>query len=57
MKTYAIEIKETLSKTIEIEAPNEEAALLKIKELYQQQEIVLSADDFVTVDFLKVEED
>ncbi len=31
MKTYAIEIKETLSKVIEIEANTEEEALLKIK--------------------------
>ena len=31
MKTYAIEINETLSKVIEIEAPTEEEALLNVK--------------------------
>ena len=56
MKTYAIEIKETLSKVIEIEANTEEEALQKIKDLYQKESIVLDAEDFVTVEFLKVEE-
>ena len=53
MKTYAIEIKETLSKVIEIKATTEEEALLKIKDLYQRESIFLDADDFVAVDFLK----
>ena len=56
MKTYAIEINETLSKVIEIEANTEEEALQKIKDLYQKESIVLDAEDFVTVEFLKVEE-
>lgn len=56
METFKIEVKETLSKIIEIEAISKEEALLKIEDLYYKQEIVLDADDFVEAEFLKIED-
>lgn len=55
MKTYKIEVKETLSRIIEIEAHSEEEAFSKVEDLYKKQEIVLSAEDFVETEFITVE--
>lgn len=46
MDTYEIEIKETLSKTIKVEAENQCDAILKVKEMYRNQEIILDAEDY-----------
>lgn len=51
MKTFKIEIQEFLSKIIEIEANTEDEAISKIKELYYADEIVLTENEFVTVEF------
>ncbi len=56
METFKIEIKETLSRIIEIDANSNEEALLKIEDLYKKQEIVLDADDYIETEFLKIEE-
>lgn len=56
METFKIEVKETLSRIIEIEANSNEEALLKIEDLYKKQEIVLDADDYIETEFLKIEE-
>ncbi|MGY6523518.1 MAG: DpnD/PcfM family protein [Mongoliitalea sp.] len=56
METFKIEVKETLSRIIEIEANSNEEALLKIEDLYKNQEIVLDADDFIETEFLKIQE-
>ena len=45
------EITETLQRTIEVEAENEEEALRKVKEMYKNEEIVLDSSDFVGVEF------
>lgn len=50
MATFKIEVKETLSKIIEIEASSNDEAFMKVKEMYQKEEIVLSSDDFVTTE-------
>lgn len=55
MKKYKIIITETLKKELEIEAESKDKALEFVKEKYRDEEIVLSADDFVDVDF-KVKE-
>jgi hypothetical protein len=55
METFKIEVKETLSKIIEIQANSNEEALLKIEELYKKQEIVLNADNFIEAEFHKIE--
>lgn len=56
MKTFKIEVKETLSRVIEIEANSNDEALLKIEELYNQQEIVLDSTDFVETEFFEMKE-
>jgi len=50
METFKIEVKETLSRIIEIEANSNDEAVLKVKEMYQMEEIVLDYDDFVTTE-------
>lgn len=46
MKTFEIEIKEVLSRVIRIEAESQSNALLKVKEKYRNEEIVLDAGDY-----------
>lgn len=55
METFKIEIKETLSRIIEIEANSMDEAFSKIQDLYKKEEIVLDADDYVETEFLKSE--
>lgn len=51
MKTYQVEIKETLCMTIEIEAENEQQAEEKIRQAYGNQEYILDAEHFTGVEF------
>jgi hypothetical protein len=53
METFKIEIQEFLSKIIEIEAKNIEEAVTKVKNLYQNEEIVLDFQDYVTTEINK----
>jgi len=55
MATFKIEVRETLSRLIEIEAQSIDEAYLKAKEMYSSQEIVLDADDFVEMELIKIE--
>ena len=48
MEIFKIEIREFLSRIIEVEAENIDEAISKTKEIYQKEEIVLDSDDFVT---------
>lgn len=50
METFKIEIQEFLSKIIEVEAENIEEAVTKVKKLYQDEEIVLDSEDYVTTE-------
>lgn len=56
METFKIEVKETLSRIIEIEANSDDEAFSKIKELYKKEEIVLDAEDYINTEFLKFED-
>ncbi|MCD7819413.1 MAG: DpnD/PcfM family protein [Lachnospiraceae bacterium] len=51
MKTYMGTITEILSRTVEIQAETWEDAVKKLEQNYNNEEIVLTADDFVDVDF------
>lgn len=51
VKTYQVEIKETLCMTIEIEAENAQQAEAMIREAYSNQDYVLDAEHFTGVDF------
>ena len=55
MPTYKIEITETLQRQIEVEASSKEEALKKIKEQYQNQEIVLNENVYVDTEYYYIE--
>jgi len=44
---YLVEIKETLSKQLKVEADTADEAIRQVSKLYHNSEIVLTADDFV----------
>lgn len=44
---YLIEIKETLSKQVKVEADSAEEAICQVKKQYLDSKIILTADDFV----------
>lgn len=48
---YKIEIIETLSKTVEIEAETRVQALKEVKQKYKNEEIILGGDNFIEVEF------
>lgn len=54
MGIFKTEITETLQRTIEVEAENEEDALRKVKKMYKNEEIVLDSSDFVGVEIKKI---
>lgn len=56
IKPFKIEIQETLSRIIEVEADNIEEAIFKANEMYNNEEIVLSENDFVATKIDKLEE-
>jgi len=56
MGTFKIEVKETLSRIIEIDANCVDEAFSLVKAQYQNEEIVLDAVDFVDTGFLKLED-
>ena len=47
---YEVYITETLSKVVPVEAHTKEEAIEAVTKLYKQEQIVLSADDFVKVE-------
>jgi DpnD/PcfM-like protein len=56
MKEFEIEIKETLSRIIKINAISENEAFLKVKKMYHDEEIVLDDSEFVDTEFIKNED-
>lgn len=46
-----IEIVETLSRTVEVEADTQEQAELLVRQMYREERIVLSGEDFLGVEF------
>ncbi len=55
MKKFEFEIKEFLSRIIEVEANNEDEAYMKVKEMYEKEVIVLDSSDFVETEINKFE--
>lgn len=51
MKTYQVEIKETLCMTIEIEAENAQKAEAIVCNAYSNQEYILDAEHFIGAEF------
>ena len=50
MQTFKIEIKETLSRIIEVQAESMDAAITHAKDLYHAEEIVLDEGDLVVTE-------
>lgn len=48
MKTFYFNINETLSKTVRVQAETEDEARKKVQEAYDNNEIILTMDDFNT---------
>lgn len=48
---FIVSVEEILEKSIEIDAKNQFEAISKVQEMYTNEEIVLSADDFVSTEF------
>lgn len=50
METFKIEVQEVLARIVEVEAKSVEDAIIKVKEMYRNEEIVLTVEDYVTTE-------
>ena len=48
---YRVNVEEIISRIVEVEADNEDAAEEKVKTMYREQKIILGAEDFQEVGF------
>ena len=55
MAKYKVEITETLQYQEIIEAENEQEALMKLKEKYRNEELVLNEENYITTEFEVIE--
>lgn len=51
MRKYKIEVTEVLSRSVEIEADDDEVAINSVKAMYRNCDIVLDASDCVLTEF------
>ena len=51
MKSYKVEITETLRRTVTVEARDYDEAIDKVREAWRRSEYVLDADDFLEAGF------
>ena len=51
MKSYKVEITETLRRTVTVEARDYDEAISKVREAWRRSEYVLDADDFLEAGF------
>ena len=51
MKSYEVEITETLRRIVVVEARDYDEAISKVREAWRRSEIVLDADDFLEAVF------
>ena len=56
MREYKVEVTETLSQVITVEADNEEDALDIVRDSYFNEELVLDSSDYIDTDFQIYEE-
>ncbi len=50
-KIFQIEIVETISNIVEVVAENEQEALLKVQEMYRNEEVILDSEDYIDTKF------
>ena len=48
---YKVNVEELLSRIVEVEAESEEEAEDKVREMYMNEDIVLDASDFLSVEY------
>lgn len=48
---YKVNVEELLSRIVEVETENEEEAEEKVREMYMNEDIVLDASDFQSVEY------
>ncbi|MDD2284071.1 MAG: DpnD/PcfM family protein [Paludibacter sp.] len=53
-KMFEIEIREVLSRVIKVESKNQTDAILKVQEMYRNEEIVLDSGDYLETDISAV---
>ena len=51
VQKFQIEIVETLSNIVEVNAEDEQDALMKAQEMYRNEQVVLYPDDFIDTKF------
>ena len=56
MSKYKVEIIETLSRIVEVEAENKDGAVSKIKYFYKHEKIVLDSNDYLDTEIKIFEE-
>lgn len=54
METFKIEVEEILSRVVEVAANSVDEAIEKIKKSYFDEELILAADDFISVDIKSI---
>lgn len=54
MKKYQIEVVETLSRIVEVDADNYEAAEELVEQMYQDEKIVLGYENHVSTEYKKI---
>lgn len=54
MNKYSIEIEEILQRNVKVEAETEEEAIKKVKEMYNNEEIILDYNDFKSIKVKKI---
>jgi SpoVK/Ycf46/Vps4 family AAA+-type ATPase len=54
METFKIEVKELLTRVVEVKAENIQEAFSKVNEKYKKAEIVLDYNDFAEVNFTNI---
>ncbi|KUO71733.1 MAG: hypothetical protein APF77_07995 [Clostridia bacterium BRH_c25] len=57
MKTYQVEINETLCMTVEIQAENAHQAEEMVRQAYNNQEYIIDAEYFTGVEFTSLEKE
>lgn len=55
MPEFQIEISETLSRIVSVDAKDIDEAIQKVREQYCQSDIVLDSEDFISVDFNEID--
>ena len=56
MNKYSIEIEEVLQRNVKVEAETEEEAIKKVKEMYNNEEIILDYNDLESIKIKKSED-